>query len=224
MSADEEESKSTPEAYSVGIELADELRAISQALVDRDIASHDLRAALSAAREVRPHLDGSPRSRWYETDEPSSFGSETSLAFDALSPVRGRLNPVAAPLTMQVAQREDGSQYIAGHARLSNVYEGPPHGVHGGIVAALFDEILSASMALAPPPGVTAKLEVNYRHLTPVGEDLRLEAWITEERDRRVHAKATCHAGDTLTAQATALFIRIDFKEAEDRMKARADG
>ena len=60
-------------------------------------------------------------------------------------------------------------------------------------------------MALAPPPGVTAQLDVNYHHLTPVDEDLRLEAWITKVRDRRVYAEATCHAGETLTARATAL-------------------
>ena len=34
-------------------------------------------------------------------------------------------------------------------------------------------------------------------------EDLRLEAWIAEQRQRRLVAKATCHAGDTLTATAT---------------------
>jgi acyl-coenzyme A thioesterase PaaI-like protein len=210
-------------AYEAAAELAQELRAIALCLIDHEVEADDVRAALKAASQVRPHLSGSRRPRWYEGPEPASFGSDTAQAFDSLSPIRGRMNPVAPPLSMEMAERADGSKYIAGRARLSNVYEGPPRGVHGGIVAALFDEILGASMALAPPPGVTAKLEVDYRHLTPIGEELRLEAWITDERDRRVYAKATCHAGDTLTAQATALFIRIDFKEAEGRMRARAD-
>jgi acyl-CoA thioesterase FadM len=77
-------------------------------------------------------------------------------------------------------------------------------------------------MSLAPPPGVTARLEVDYHHLTPIDEDLQLEAWIVESRGRRVRAEATCRAGTTLTARAKALFIRVDFKEVEDRMRARS--
>ena len=133
------------------------------------------------------------------------------------------MNPVAPPLRMEVAERDDGTQYIAGQARLANLYEGPPRGVHGGLVAALFDEILGSAMGLAPPAGVTAKLEVDYHHLTPIDEDLRLEAWITKVQGRRVYAEATCHAGDTLTARATALFVRVDFKAVEDRMRARSN-
>ena len=122
------------------------------------------------------------------------------------------MNPVAPPLRTEHAERADGSPCVVGRARLPDLYEGPPRGVHGGLVAALFDEILGASMSLAPPPGVTAKLEVDYHHLTPIGEELRLEAWIKEVRGRRIFAEATCHAGDTLTARATALFVRVDYQ------------
>ena len=40
---------------------------------------------------------------------------------------------------------------------------------------------------------------------------------------RRVEARATCHAGETLTADARAWFVRIDFDEAEARMRARRE-
>jgi hypothetical protein len=211
------------DALEAGIELADELRAIAQAIVKHEIDADSAREALQLARTIRPHLSGTVRPRWYEADDPNIIESDTSRAFDTLSPVRGLLNPVAPPLRMKVATRDDGTKFILGRAKLSDVYEGPPRGVHGGLVAALFDEILGASMGLAPPPGVTAKLEVNYHHLTPIDEELRLEAWIVKEQDRRVYAEATCHAGKTLTARATALFIRVDFKEVEGRMRARTE-
>lgn len=211
------------DVYEANIQLADELRAIAQALVDFDVDPESTLTALALAREVRPHLSGARRPRGYAAEDPGNFEFATTRAFEAISPVRGRLNVVAPPLRLAVAEREDGSRTISGSARLSNLYEGPPRGVHGGIVAALFDDILGAAMALAPPPGVTAKLEIDYRHLTPIDEDLRFEAWITKERDRRVHAAATCHAGNTLTAQASALFVRVDFKEVEDRMRDRAE-
>jgi len=220
------------DSIAAGIELANELRAIAQALVDRDLTTEQIQAAHVHACKILSVLEGPPRKRWYEVDSPSTFSGdrsdETPNAFDALSPVRGRLNPIAPPLLLELEapthgeEEREGNGRIIGHARLSNAYEGPPRGVHGGLVAALFDEILGASMALAPPPGVTARLEVDYHHLTPVDEDLRLESRVVESRGRRVIAEATCHAGDTLTAKARAVFIRVDFKEVESRMRARA--
>ncbi|MCP4904152.1 MAG: PaaI family thioesterase [bacterium] len=210
--------------FETGLQLANELREIAQALIDHDVEPEPMRSALAAAHELRSHLTGPFRKRWYESQEPNEILSKRPNAFETLSPIRGHLNALAPPLSMEICEREDGSKFIAGRAHLTNIYEGPPRGVHGGFVAALFDEILSASMNLAPPAGVTAKLEVDYHHLTPIGEDLRLEAWIIGERQRRIYAEATCHAGDTLTARGKALFVRVDFKEVENRMRARGVG
>lgn len=209
------------------LELANALREMARALLDHEVDEEGARRALAELDRARAHLEGPIRPRWYEREEPHAFAvsatgqPSTASIFDTLSPVRGQLNAVAPPLTMEMAEREDGSLFVLGHARLSRVYEGPPQGVHGGWVAALFDEMLGATMGLAPPPGVTAKLSVDYRHLTPIDEDLRLEAWITDVRERRIQAQATCHAGETLTATASALFVRVDFKQVEARMRAR---
>ncbi len=206
----------------LSIELADELREITRALVDQALPRDQVERVLKAVRATYADRDGPRRPRWYEEDSPNSFGSDDGGAFGALSPVRGQLNPVAPPLRLERGERDDGTPCIIGHANMSAVYEGPPRGVHGGLVAALFDEILGAAMVFAPPPGVTARLEVDYHHLTPIGEDLHLEARIVESRGRRVRAEATCHAGTTLTARAKALFIRVDFDAVEDRMRSRA--
>ena len=56
-----------------------------------------------------------------------------------------------------------------------------------------------------------------------IEEELTLRAWVTEDVGRRIVAKATCHAGDLLTAEAEALFIRVDFTEVQSRMAARRD-
>jgi acyl-coenzyme A thioesterase PaaI-like protein len=209
------------------LELANALREMARALLDHEVEAEAARRAIADLRSARAQLGGPTRPRWYERQGPDAqaVGSEglpsTASVFDTLSPVRGQLNAVSPPLTMEMAEREDGSLFVLGQARLSRVYEGPPRGVHGGWVAALFDEMLGATMVLAPPPGVTAKLSVDYRHLTPLDEDLRLEAWISETRGRRVQAEATCHAGETLTATASALFVRVDFEQVEARMRAR---
>ena len=48
-----------------------------------------------------------------------------------------------------------------------------------------------------------------------------LKAWVEENRERRLRVHATCHAGDTLTADARGLFVRVDFKEVQQRMVER---
>ena len=211
------------QALQRGIELAEELRELAASLTRLEVSEDDVRAALALARSMAAHLRGPERQRWYEQVESPVPDFDVPSAFHILSPVSGLMNPVAPPLVVERTQRPDGQPAVLGRTRLSSSYEGPPHGVHGGIVAALFDEVLGAAQGLAPPPGVTAKLEVRYRHLTPVDEDLRVEGWIVEQRDRRVFAEATCHAGETLTASATALFLRVDFEAVQAHMQARRE-
>ena len=95
--------------------------------------------------------------------------------------------------------------------------------MHGGWVAALFDDLLGAAQGAVKAATVTAKLTIRSRHVTPIEEDLHLQAWIHRDDGRRIVAKATCHAGDTLTAEAEGLFVRVDFNEVQHRMRQRRE-
>ncbi|UCE86554.1 MAG: hypothetical protein JSU66_02115, partial [Deltaproteobacteria bacterium] len=59
------------------------------------------------------------------------------------------------------------------------------------------------------------------RRVTPIETPLRFEAWIDEDLGRELVARATCHAGETLTAEATGRFVRVDFERVQRRMEAR---
>lgn len=200
--------------------LADELR---RAIEDLSSVDHDparVARAVDMAAELRTFLDGPRAPRWYEggvvDGRLDDAGGE---AFNRQSLFRGAHNPLAPPLELE---REDG--VVVARVRLGLAYEGPPHGVHGGYVAGIFDDVLGATQHEAARPGVTARLTVHYRHITPVEEELVFRAWIEEEVGRRIVAKATCHAGDLLTADADALFILVDFDEVRARMAARRTG
>ena len=56
-----------------------------------------------------------------------------------------------------------------------------------------------------------------------IDEDLRFEGWIHQDRGRLLTVRGTCHAGDTLTADAEGIFVRVDFEELQERMKERRD-
>jgi len=202
--------------------LADELRGIVESLSSSEIDTESLEEAVVLARELARRVRGPRRPRWYETDaDATSLSPASRRAYLDQSPIRGDLNPLAPPLSLEIGERADGSAVVRGRARLGLAYEGPPHCVHGGWVAALFDDLLGAAQSLADSPGVTASLTVRYRSVTPIEEPLELEAWIHEDRGQRVVARATCRAGGTLTAEAKALFVRVDFNEIQERMGSR---
>jgi len=216
----------TPDWHAPALELADTLRELAAALVEREPDTAVLARAADHARRAREALAGSPRAlRWYDAGGgvPDPAGA-AHRAYLGQSPIRGVLNPGAPPLETCFAARPDGTPVVVGRARLGIAYEGPPHGVHGGWVAALFDEVLGNVQGLVDARGVTASLTVHYRQVTPLDEDLRFEAWIHERSGRRVLARATCHAGPVLTAEAEALFLTVDFREIQGRMRSRRAG
>lgn len=202
--------------------LAAELREAGRSLALSQVGPEALAEALALARSLRARLDAPAKPRWYDRDPTTPMSESASIAYRDQSPLSGLHNVLAPPLAVERIEGPDGPR-MRGTATLSRLYEGPPHGVHGGYVAALFDEILGAAMRLAPPPGVTAVLEVRYREVTPIETPLRFEAWVEEVRGRRLHARATCHAGETLTADARGIFVRVDFEAVEQRMAERRE-
>jgi acyl-coenzyme A thioesterase PaaI-like protein len=202
------------ERHAAAAALTAELRAIGEALVNNEPDPTALASATRNAREIREQLDGTRRLRWYD-DADAAENGESRRAYGDLSPVRGELNPVAPPLRLEFGERADGTPIVVGRATLGRAYEGPPHGVHGGWVAALFDDLLGMTQGLADQHGVTGTLEIKYRAITPLEQELCFEGWIAEQRGRRLIARGKCTAGGRVTAEAKGLFVAVDFDELE---------
>jgi acyl-coenzyme A thioesterase PaaI-like protein len=199
-------------------EVANRLRDAVAALAECEPPDGELADVAALAKSLADRLAGPHRKRWYEAD-PEDTALRTSYL--DYSPIRGPYNAIAPEMQLDYVEGSDGQRRVEGRARLSPAYEGPPHGVHGGWVAAIMDELLGFAQGLAGQHGVTATLKIRYRHVTPIDEDLRLSAWIHEDRGRGLIVRGTCHAGDTLTADADGLFARIQFDEIRDRMRER---
>jgi acyl-coenzyme A thioesterase PaaI-like protein len=129
----------------------------------------------------------------------------------------GRANPLAPPLELWP---DDG--VIRGRAIFGAAYEGPPGCVHGGFVAAAFDEVLGSTQSLGGGrPGMTGRLTVHYRSPTPLREELTFESRVVDVTGRKTLTYGTLHAGDRLCAEAEALFIAIDFEKMVELRAAR---
>jgi acyl-coenzyme A thioesterase PaaI-like protein len=142
-------------------------------------------------------------------------------AFFDWSPMLGIAHPLAPPLRVAV---EDG--IVVARGRFGIAYEGPPGCVHGGFIAAAFDEVLGLTQSLAGQVGMTGTLTVKYRRPTPLHSDLRFEGRVESVSGRKVTTVGRLLAGEDMTAEATGLFITISperFSSFES-MRERPDG
>ncbi len=140
---------------------------------------------------------------------PPDTGRSTVEYFPT-SPVAGILNPIAPPLVLEVVEGADGgASGIRADAWFDYPYEGPPNCVHGGVIAATFDEILGAASIVSGNPGMTGTLTIRYRKPTPLRADLRLEARFLDRDGRKIRIWAGMYHGDVLTAEADGLFIEV---------------
>lgn len=200
-------------------ELADELRGVLRALNEREHTPEQIADALAAARQLRAALGGPRRPRWYERGMVDGRSTDsTRSSFNTHSLFRGRDSAIAVPLDYRAVTLPDGQQVVEGTVTCPLLYEGPPGGVHGGYVAGLFDDVLGGTQQLIEGhAGLTGTLTVRYRRLTPLETELHFRGWIDHVSGRRIRAKATCHANGTLTAEAEALFIRVDMGDLAER-------
>jgi acyl-coenzyme A thioesterase PaaI-like protein len=189
-----------------------ELRRLGELLATRDAPAEVVERVAAELHGAAEQLDEqTPRPRWYELEAsgPDAARDLSRAYHDEFGPLRGEANPVAPPLRFEPATRPDGAPAVGARARLGPLHEGPPRRVHGGWLAALFDEVLAVVQRDAAINVVTARLSVRYRRPAPVGAELVFVGWIDDEGERRVVARATCHADDELVAEAEAEFVRI---------------
>lgn len=120
-----------------------------------------------------------------------------------LNPVAGISNPLAPPLNVWFA---DGVTH--GRATLGWAYEGPPGSVHGGFVAALFDQFMGVAQASGGQPGMTGTLSTRYHRRTPLNTELHLRGWVAKIEGRKTFVSAEIHAGEVLTASCDGVFVQ----------------
>lgn len=95
--------------------------------------------------------------------------------------------------------------------------QGYPGRVHGGVVSSLLDEAMGWAVYHAKEWGATARLNIRYRKPVPLGEPLRVSAWITNNRGRLMELKAEIHdRAGSLLAEADGTFMRLDQRLANE--------
>lgn len=99
---------------------------------------------------------------------------------------------------------------------VDNHYQGYPGIVHGGVVAAMLDEVTArANMGGENPRFMfTARLNIRYRQHVPTGEKLRLIGEVVENKRKTAVVKgAIYNINGEILAEAEALLVDIPEEE-----------
>jgi len=119
------------------------------------------------------------------------------------SPVSGKRNPIAPPLRLW----KTGEGEVGGEAFFSPTYAGPPDSVHGGILAAVFDEILAMANVISGTAGFTGTLTIRYRRRTPLNTPIELWGKNIRQDGRKQLCRGEMRVNGEVTADAEGLFI-----------------
>jgi acyl-coenzyme A thioesterase PaaI-like protein len=118
----------------------------------------------------------------------------------------GRGNPLLLPLVIEEATRDS----VRGRVRFTPYYRGGFDAAHGGTITLLFDEVLGRLANMRDEVARTAYLHVNYRKISPIGSELRVEAAVDREEGRKRFLSGRLFDADgTLLADAEGLFVTL---------------
>lgn len=202
------------------VALAAAVRNFGNALISRPLEAERANEIASILSDLANEVEAFPeiskmdalgrRNRintYLETGEwPPAPPDGSQLEFDPSSVVGGELNPFG----MGATYFKDGEE-VVGKVNLAKCFEGPPERVHGGVVCAIFDEVMgSVFRATGTASALTGELTVRFVGPAPLVEDLQFRARQDEAVGRRrlMSGEATTVDG-TVFATATATFIEM---------------
>jgi acyl-coenzyme A thioesterase PaaI-like protein len=119
--------------------------------------------------------------------------------------VIGSCNPVALPIAVEFEP-----PMAIGRATFTPPYEGAPGCVHGAVLAAAFDMMLTAANVIADAAGPTVTLTIRYLKPTLIAQPALFEAWVTSLDRRRTHSRGRLVQNGVVTVEAEGEFVTMD--------------
>jgi len=169
-------------------ELADAARDLVDRLVATDAPDEVIAAATTEVAAAAARFEGYHQGSLYGFSEMANAGGREDPLYDH-SPLIGIANPLAPPMTIR---EEDG--IIVAEVLFGQAYEGPPGCVHGGYVAAAFDELLGATQSLSGAPLKTL---------------LRMEGRLVGVERRKIFTEGSIIVDGRVSATAKGTFIAM---------------
>ncbi len=198
-----------PIASPARIRAATALRRLGHALVGHHVDDALLEELADAAESFAARLGaGAPRHRPAEDmkrrmfEDPPADGGTMEHFPDCV--VSGKANPMGIAIDV----RRSGDEAVAS-VRLGAAFEGAPGRAHGGVVAAVFDDVMGFVLSMERTPAYTGRLSVSYLAPTPLHTPITFRARLREREGRKLWITGRAEADGTVVAEAEGLFIAI---------------
>ena len=101
---------------------------------------------------------------------------------------------------------------------LGPAHEGAPGRAHGGVTAAIFDDLTGVVPVMLGSMSVTGRLTIHYRAPVPVETPVEFRAWLHQREGRKLEVHADVRHGDAVLAMAEALFVTVDFSRIDTEL------
>jgi len=125
---------------------------------------------------------------------------------------------VENPFGLHLKFYEEEPGRVSAEITVPEHFQGYPGVVHGGIIAAMLDEVSGRTMLRGVPPRwmVTAKLDIRYRKPVPTETTIYLEGRAKEDNGKVAVVTGTIFSADrTILAESEAVMVNLPGKLAE---------
>jgi hypothetical protein len=186
-------------------------RSLVEAIHRLDVSDRDpgpLDAARAHLAAVVAELEGRP----HFAQGASEAGADDSRLLER-SGISGASNPLSPPVHVEL----DGDR-VVGWAEYGYAYEGPPGCVHGGYVAAAFDDLLGIAQTITGSAGFTGTLTVRMVRPTPLHRRIDYEGGVRTFVGRKITAWARATCDGEVVAEGEGIFITPRAGMEDERM------
>jgi len=181
--------------------IIDGVRDLNARIVRLGGSLEELTAAAGRIEDLLDSLEPVTRARAIESFR-FEFDRDDPNNVIPFNPASGRFNPLAPRLAMSLEGRK-----LVAMCEFSNCHESAPDTVQGGMVAAVFDQLLSYAIMVEGFVGPTMWIRVDYLKRTPINEPLRFEAETVAVDGKEWSVRGTCHRGDVKISEAEGVIL-----------------
>lgn len=176
--------------------IVDGIRRVNSKIVRLGGSLDALTATAEEVESLLATLEGVTQTRSMESYR---FAFDVDHPNDVLpfNPATGEFNPIAPSLTMSLIDKK-----LVIDCEFPNCYESAPDTVQGGMVAAVYDQLLAYAVMVEGVTGPTLSINVNFLRPTPINRPLRFEAAVDEIDGRKYAVKGSCYCGDEKITEA----------------------
>jgi acyl-coenzyme A thioesterase PaaI-like protein len=196
------------------LDAAAALRDLNHAFVAHDRDDAGLRELVTTATEQAAAMRRGPRrdrlalmqaARAESTDQSALMVASGPRSGFQDRAVGGRTNPTSVELDGEFIGDE-----VVVRFTLRAACEGAPGRAHGGMVAAVFDDVTGFVIGFLGEPAFTGELTVRFVAPVPVEELLTVRARLVGRERRKLFITAEATAGETVVATCRATYITVD--------------